>query len=61
VLLTMSLIAGCAVPPSGPETACPVWAADNTFYPSEEVIQSMSRDEKEQVAEINTETETFCN
>lgn len=61
MLLTTSLIAGCAVHPSGPETTCPVWTADNTYYPSEKVIQAMTRNEKEQVAEINQEVETFCN
>lgn len=33
---------------------------DNTFYPSEKVIEAMDRGEKEQVARNNLEIETFC-
>jgi hypothetical protein len=41
-------------------SVCPTWAADNTYYPSKQVREVMPRDEKEQVAEINRETERFC-
>lgn len=57
-LLTVSLIAGCAHQTSG--NVCPSWAADNTYYPSKQVREVMPRDEKEQVAENNRETEKFC-
>jgi len=59
VLTAMILTAGCATQTSVSES-CPLWASDNTFYPSEEVISAMDRQEKEQVAEINREVETFC-
>jgi len=59
-LMMISLIAGCATQTNVSES-CPVWVEDNTFYPSEEVISVMDRGEREQVAQINQEIETFCN
>lgn len=65
ILAMTMLIAGCGTLTSGtepqsPSEPCPAWLIDKAFYPSEEVISAMDRQEREHIAALNRKIETFC-